>query len=242
MRAGRRGPARSRRGACGERPPKRRARAYERDDGALEVPGEAVTDPVAYTLALAAAAERHGAKLRTRATRRIDRGRRARDFEAAHRRARRSVRCRVAVNCAGLEADSVARLAGDDSFSIYPRKGEFLVFDPPARRAARPDPAAGADASAPRACWCSRRSTARSWPGPTAVDLEDKRDWSVRPDGARRRSSPRRPRCIRRSSTPSPCSRTPGCARPAAASNYVIGPVAGRVRGSSTSPRSARPG
>ena len=36
-----------------------------RGDGALEVPGEAVTDPVAYTLALAAAAGRHGAELRT---------------------------------------------------------------------------------------------------------------------------------------------------------------------------------
>src|SRR5207247_6188075 len=34
------------------------------DAGALEVPGEAVTDPVTYTLGLAAAAERHGADLR----------------------------------------------------------------------------------------------------------------------------------------------------------------------------------
>src|SRR4051812_14931319 len=37
-----------------------------REDGALEVPGEAVTDPVAYTLALVAAATRHCAQLRTR--------------------------------------------------------------------------------------------------------------------------------------------------------------------------------
>ena len=36
-----------------------------RKDGALKVPGEAVTDPVAYTLALALAAARHGAELRT---------------------------------------------------------------------------------------------------------------------------------------------------------------------------------
>src|SRR5215213_2239430 len=36
-----------------------------REDGSLEIPGEAVTDPVAYTLGLAAAAGRHGAELRT---------------------------------------------------------------------------------------------------------------------------------------------------------------------------------
>ena len=41
------------------------------------------------------------------------------------------LRCAVVVNCAGLHADDVARLAGDDSFAIFPRKGEFLVFDPP---------------------------------------------------------------------------------------------------------------
>ena len=34
------------------------------DDGTVEVPGESVTDPVVYTLALAAEAGRHGAQLR----------------------------------------------------------------------------------------------------------------------------------------------------------------------------------
>src|SRR5438067_2852225 len=41
-----------------------RVEARLRDDGALEVPGESVTDPVAYTLALARAAVRLGAELR----------------------------------------------------------------------------------------------------------------------------------------------------------------------------------
>ncbi len=30
-----------------------------------------------------------------------------------------------------LGADAVARLFGDDTFAIYPRKGEFLVLDVP---------------------------------------------------------------------------------------------------------------
>ena len=37
----------------------------QRDDGSLEVPGEAVTDPVAYTQALRAAASAAGAEIRT---------------------------------------------------------------------------------------------------------------------------------------------------------------------------------
>ncbi|HEY8676913.1 MAG TPA: FAD-dependent oxidoreductase, partial [Candidatus Dormibacteraeota bacterium] len=36
-----------------------------REDGSLSVPGEAIGDPVAYTDALASAAKRHGAELRT---------------------------------------------------------------------------------------------------------------------------------------------------------------------------------
>lgn len=33
------------------------------------------------------------------------------------------------INAAGLHSDDVARLAGDDSFSIAPRKGEYILFD-----------------------------------------------------------------------------------------------------------------
>jgi glycerol-3-phosphate dehydrogenase len=128
---------------------------------ALEIPGEAVTDPVACTLALADAAQRHGAKLRT--STRVD----ALDPSA------------TVVNCAGLHADEVARLAGDESFEIYPRKGEFLVFDPPEPldRILLPVPT-------------GRTKGVLVFPtidghviaGPTAVDGEDKDDWSVRPE------------------------------------------------------------
>jgi glycerol-3-phosphate dehydrogenase len=150
-----------------------------RRDGALKVPGEAVTDPVAHTLALALAAERHGAEVRTgfrvAAMRRDDGGL---VLESA---AGESVRCRLVVNCAGLHADTVARMAGDDSFQIYPRKGEFLVFDPPhgetLERILLPEPT-------------ERTKGVLVFPtvdghviaGPTAVDQDDKDDWSVRPD------------------------------------------------------------
>ena len=132
-------------------------------DDVLEIPGETVTDPVAFTLALAAAAERHGAELRTRTTfGELDAG-------------------AIVVNCAGLHADEVARVFGDDSFAIYPRKGEFLVFAPPPGESLHhillPVPT-------------KRTKGVLVFPtvdghviaGPTAVDGEDKDDWSVRPE------------------------------------------------------------
>ncbi len=40
-----------------------------------------------------------------------------------------SVKTRYVVNAAGLHSDDMARLVGDDSFSINPRRGEYLLFD-----------------------------------------------------------------------------------------------------------------
>ena len=147
----------------------------ESGDGALEIPGEAVTDPVAFTAALAAAAQRHGAELHTgfrvAAIERTPGG-----FAIASEGGART-RAQVVVNCAGLHADAVARLAGDDSFEIYPRKGEFLVFDAHLDEILLPAPT-------------KRTKGVLVFPtldghvvaGPTAVDGEDKDDWAVRPE------------------------------------------------------------
>jgi glycerol-3-phosphate dehydrogenase len=149
------------------------------DDGALEIPGESVTDPVAYTLALAAEAGRQGAELRMQfRVAAIDRDRAGMTVRAEDGAA---LDCRVVINCAGLEADSVARLAGDDSFSIYPRKGEFLVFDQPAGepldRILLPVPT-----KRTRGVLVFPTIDGKVVAGPTAIDLEDKHDWSVRPE------------------------------------------------------------
>ncbi|HEX5620700.1 MAG TPA: FAD-dependent oxidoreductase [Solirubrobacteraceae bacterium] len=123
------------------------------------IAGESITDPVHFTRALAAAAEACGAEIRlnTRVTERLD---------------------GVTVNCAGLYADEVARLYGDDSFEIYPRKGEFFVFDgieldrillpPPTRRT--------------KGVLVFPTLDGKVVAGPTAVDQTDKEDWSVRPE------------------------------------------------------------
>lgn len=151
-----------------------------REDGALEIPGEAVTDPVVFTLALAAAAVRHGARLETR--RRVERASRDAQGLALEAGGER-IACRVAVNCAGLGAGRLARSAGDDSFDVYPRKGEFLVFDPPAgappERILLPVPSPQT-----KGVLVFPTVDHKLVAGPTAVDQEAADDWSVRPEAA----------------------------------------------------------
>jgi len=150
-----------------------------RDDGTLEVAGEAVTDPVAFTLALAAAAQRHGAEVRTGFE--VVSVERAGEGLSIGSAGGERLRCRVAVNCAGLGAGAVARAAGDESFDVYPRKGEFLVFDAPGGerldRILLPVPEAGTKGVLVFPTICGKVIA-----GPTAVDQDDPRDWSVRPE------------------------------------------------------------
>lgn len=41
----------------------------------------------------------------------------------------RAIEARVVINCAGVFADEIARMAGDGSFSVTPRRGEYLLLD-----------------------------------------------------------------------------------------------------------------
>jgi glycerol-3-phosphate dehydrogenase len=135
-----------------------------RDGDDLFVPGESVTNPVAMTQTLCAEAERVGAHIRL--------GQRVEDDLPDYS---------VVVNCAGLYADDVARAFGDDSFAIAPRKGEFLVFpDSGLAEIILPVPT-------PRTKGILAFPTLDGHVccGPTAVDISDKSDWSVR-DEARR--------------------------------------------------------
>jgi glycerol-3-phosphate dehydrogenase len=158
-----------------------RVTATLREDGALEVPGESVTDPVLFTSSLAAAAREHGARWlpRFRVTAIESGGDR---FELRSERGE-TASCRILVNCAGLGAGALARLAGDDSFDVYPRKGEFLVFEPPRDRPLDrillPVPSAGT-----KGVLVFPTVDGRLIAGPTAVDQDDPGDWSVRPDAA----------------------------------------------------------
>jgi glycerol-3-phosphate dehydrogenase len=151
-------------------------------DGSLEVPGEAVTDPVAFVHALAGAAEAGGASVRLGARvsglAKTPAGGIAVELQSGER-----LNVQAAVNCAGLFADEVARLAGEDPVTVYPRKGEFLVFSAPEgeplERILLPVPSALG-----KGVLVFPTIERLLIAGPTARERQDKRDWSVEPDAA----------------------------------------------------------
>jgi glycerol-3-phosphate dehydrogenase len=103
--------------------------------GGLEVPDEWVIDPWSVPLAYATEAARAGVTLRL--------GTRVAGVAALPAgdgfelttagRCPEPVRCRFAVNAAGLGSDEVDRMFGGDGFTIRPRKGELIVYDKLAR-------------------------------------------------------------------------------------------------------------
>jgi glycerol-3-phosphate dehydrogenase len=83
--------------------------------------------------------------------------------------------CRVAVNCAGLHADEVARMVGDEDFAIYPRKGEFLVFAGRLDSILLPVPT-----KTTKGVLVFPTLDGHVVAGPTAIESADKGDWTVR--------------------------------------------------------------
>ncbi len=100
--------------------------------GGLWVPDEWVIDPWSVPLAYATEAVRAGADLRL-GTRVTGVSVRPDGFELTAGPGAAPVRCRFAVNAAGLASDEVDRMFGGGGFTIRPRKGELIVYDKLAR-------------------------------------------------------------------------------------------------------------
>ncbi len=157
-------------------------------DGSLAVPGESVTDPVAFAGALAGAACSGGATVRLRARVEALTGAAGEGVAAPalvlELQGGEQLRAQAAVNCAGLHADELARSAGEDLVRVYPRKGEFLIFDAtqqqPLEQILLPVPSALGKGVLVFPTLDRRAIIA----GPTAREREDKRDWTVEGDAA----------------------------------------------------------
>ena len=94
---------------------------------ALSIPGEGVLDPFWLTRAFAEAAIAGGAEVRLgQAVVGLKLADEAITVQLADGS---TIEAEQVVDAAGLRADDVARLAGDTSFGITPRKGQFLVSE-----------------------------------------------------------------------------------------------------------------
>ena len=85
------------------------------------------------------------------------------------------------INAAGLFSDEVARMIGDESFTVNARKGEYLLLD---RQAQTPNVVIFQTPSKMgKGILVSPTVDGNSFAGPTAVNQDDKYDTSVRPEG-----------------------------------------------------------
>ncbi len=96
-----------------------------------------------------------------------------------------SVSARYVINAAGLHADDMARLVGDDSFSIHPRRGEYVLLDRAAGDTVRHTvfrvPGKGG-----KGILVTPTVDGNLLVGPTSQDMEDKGDHATTAEGLAR--------------------------------------------------------
>lgn len=89
----------------------------------------------------------------------------------------------MVVNAAGIHADKVSRLAGDATFTIHPRKGEYILFDKSAagdmvRSVIFPTPNKHS-----KGILVSTTTHGNTFIGPNSLELDDKDDVAVTTPG-----------------------------------------------------------
>ena len=94
---------------------------------ALYAPTGAIICPYELTIAAVGNAMDNGAELKTNfAVAGLERKGDGYEVKAADGQ---SVTARIVINAAGLYADEIATMAGDASFTIHPRRGEYILLD-----------------------------------------------------------------------------------------------------------------
>ncbi|MGZ0205172.1 FAD-dependent oxidoreductase [Streptomyces sp. RM1] len=147
--------------------------------GALHIPGESVICPWTTTLAYATQAVRAGVELHLNTA--VGQVGRDEEGHLLHT-SRGTLRARHLVNAAGLDADTLDRRLGRDDFTVTPRRGQLLVFDKFARPLVRhillPVPTALG-----KGVLVAPTVHGNVLLGPTAEDLDDKRDTGSTAEG-----------------------------------------------------------
>ncbi len=90
-----------------------------------------------------------------------------------------TIRTRFVVNAAGVFADKIAATAGDTSFSIHPRKGEYVLFDKTAQDKLVKGIVFPAPTKTSKGILVCATTHGNTFVGPNAQDQEDRDDTAV---------------------------------------------------------------
>lgn len=146
---------------------------------ALYAPTGAVISPYELAIAAIGNAMDNGASLLTEAeVKRIEKKEDVYEIMAGSHR----VCAKYVVNAAGIYADDVARIAGDDSFRIKPRRGEYILLDKTCGGLLS-HTVFGTPSAKGKGILTTPTVDGNLLLGPTSVDMEDKDDKATTAEG-----------------------------------------------------------
>lgn len=93
------------------------------------------------------------------------------------------IKAKYVVNAAGVYADAIAKLAGDDSFTITPRKGEYILFDKTACSSLVYGVVFPTPTKKSKGILVCTTTHGNTFIGPNANELDDKEDHAVTAEG-----------------------------------------------------------
>ena len=93
------------------------------------------------------------------------------------------IKTKYVVNAAGVYADEIAKLAGDESFTITPRKGEYILFDKTACSSLVFGIVFPTPTKKSKGILVCTTTHGNTFIGPNAQDMEDKKDHAVTAEG-----------------------------------------------------------
>ena len=93
-----------------------------------------------------------------------------------------TVQAKYVINAAGLYSDAIAKMVGDDSFTVHPRRGEYVLLDKECGTLVK-HTIFRTPSKMGKGILVSPTVDGNLLTGPTSVDIEDKTDRSTTPEG-----------------------------------------------------------
>lgn len=145
--------------------------------GALWAPSAGVCWPFAMAVAFAQCAVQNGAEVVTdcRVTGFIKEAGRITAVETS----KGLIKAACVINAGGVYADGIARLAGDESFTIHPRRGEYILFDKTAAASLVKGVVFPTPNKKSKGILICTTTHGNTFIGPNAQDMENKEDTAV---------------------------------------------------------------